>query len=231
MKILLSLVAMVILTLATAVIQPVEAVDAGFSGEYFNNPTLSGTAALVRTDSAIDFNWRQSSPDPAISADNFSVRWTKAETFAQADKYTFTMVSDDGAKLYIDNNLVTDKWMERGTTTDKVTVELSQGDHQIKMEYYEYFGSANAKLKWELAGNVAGGATTAPTPQPSPSAQPTTTKGGVTELPKTGTPALGWMGVVLMLVGLKIINLSKIKARIEDSAKYLWNERQLKLDS
>ena len=112
MKILLSLVAMVILTLATAVIQPVEAVDAGFSGEYFNNPTLSGTAALVRTDSAIDFNWRQSSPDPAISADNFSVRWTKAETFAQADKYTFTMVSDDGAKLYIDNNFVTDKWME-----------------------------------------------------------------------------------------------------------------------
>lgn len=248
MKNLLALIVMVVLTLSTAIIQPVVAADGGFSGEYFNNPTLSGSAVLVRTDPAIDFDWAQSSPAPAINADNFSVRWTKSETFAQAGKYTFTMMSDDGAKLYIDNNLVLDRWIERGTTFDKVTIDLSQGDHQIKMEYYEYFGAANAKLKWELTGNVAGAATTAPTPQPSPSPQPTytptpqptpaaqpaATKGGVSELPKTGPSALAWTGVVLMILGLKMINLSKIKERIErieDSAKYLWNDRQLKLDS
>ena len=45
--------------------------DAG-SGVYFT------ALALTRTDPAIDFDWASASPDPAVQADNFSVRWTRA---------------------------------------------------------------------------------------------------------------------------------------------------------
>src|SRR5690606_20532725 len=41
-------------------------------GEYFNNLGLTGTPTLVRQDRAIDFDWGTGSPDPSITADNFS---------------------------------------------------------------------------------------------------------------------------------------------------------------
>jgi beta-glucosidase len=49
----------------------------GLKAEYFNNDSLTGTPAFVRTDKQIDFDWNSTSPDPAkLDAKAFSVRWT-----------------------------------------------------------------------------------------------------------------------------------------------------------
>jgi beta-glucosidase len=49
----------------------------GLKGEYFNNDSLTGTPAFIRTDKQIDFDWNSTSPDPAkLDAKAFSVRWT-----------------------------------------------------------------------------------------------------------------------------------------------------------
>jgi hypothetical protein len=48
----------------------------GLKAEYFNNADCSGEPALVRNDKLIYFNWDKSSPDKAITADVFSVRWS-----------------------------------------------------------------------------------------------------------------------------------------------------------
>ena len=51
--------------------------DAGWKGEYWANPGLSGEPALVRNDGAIDFDWGHDAPTPELPADRFSVHWTR----------------------------------------------------------------------------------------------------------------------------------------------------------
>ena len=117
-------------------------------GEYYNNPWLSGSPVLVRQDSSINFDWSNGSPDYRIPSDRFSVRWTRAVSF-QGGRYRFTTVTDDGVRLYIDGNLVIDRWMDMAPTANSVEVNLTTGVHAIRMEYYENGGGAVAKLFWE----------------------------------------------------------------------------------
>ena len=121
-----------------------------FSAEYFNNRTLSGPAALVRQDKIIDFVWNDGSPDPAIGVDNFSARWTTREHFPQG-VFRFMATADDGVRVYVDNTLIIDKWIDQPSTSYFADTILAEGDHDIKMEYYENAGGAIAKLKWEVA--------------------------------------------------------------------------------
>ncbi len=49
----------------------------GVKGEYFNNADCSGAPDLVRMDKLIYFNWGEGGgPDPKITAERFSVRWS-----------------------------------------------------------------------------------------------------------------------------------------------------------
>jgi hypothetical protein len=118
-------------------------------GEYFTNTTLSGTPALVRDDGTgfLNFNWGSGSPASNIPADYFSVRWTRTVYF-NAGSYTFKVTSDDGARLYINGNLVISRWVIQPATTISATVSLPAGNHTIRLEYYENTGLAEARLSW-----------------------------------------------------------------------------------
>ncbi|RIK44385.1 MAG: hypothetical protein DCC55_02790 [Chloroflexi bacterium] len=122
-------------------------------GEYFNNRELSGSPALVRDDSAIDFTWGTGSPAPGvIASDNFSVRWTITLHFS-GGRYRFTTESDDGVRLYIDDRLVIDQWREQDRSRYNAEVNLSRGNHRLRMEYFEKDGAAVARLGWRRIGN------------------------------------------------------------------------------
>jgi glucose/arabinose dehydrogenase len=118
-----------------------------YTGTYFDNKNLSGTPVLTRQDPQIDFLWQANPPDPTVPADNFSVRWSKTEYFA-AGRYRFTTVTDDGARLYIDNRLVIDQWQDQTDTAYDYVGDLGAGNHTITMEYYDAGGDALAKLTW-----------------------------------------------------------------------------------
>ncbi len=117
-----------------------------FTGEYFNNISLSGTPVLVRDDPAINFDWGSGSPDPSIPADNFSVRWQRWYDINPAGSYTFTVTSDDGSRLWIDGALVIDIWWDHAPLVRAVTLSLTAGYHLIRMEYYEHSAGALAQL-------------------------------------------------------------------------------------
>lgn len=121
-----------------------------FRGEYFTNQNLTGSPALIRQDPQINFVWGQEKPDPAIPMDNFSVRWTKDQYFT-AGRYVFTTATDDGVRLYIDGKRVIDKWFDQGGTAYSYTADLSAGNHQIRLEYYDATVDATAKLTWDTA--------------------------------------------------------------------------------
>ena len=79
--------------------------DAG-SGIYFT------ALVLTRTDATVDFDWAGAAPDPAVQADNFSVRWSGQVMAPVTGTYTFTTTSDDGVRLYVNGQLL-DRQLDR----------------------------------------------------------------------------------------------------------------------
>lgn len=121
-----------------------------FTGCYYNNITLSGGASLVRTDPQINFDWGANSPDRSVSRGSFSVEWQGNFTFSQGT-YTFSAVTSDGMRVYIDGNMILNQWKDQAPTMYSTQQTLSQGTHLITVEFYEESGSASAHLTWQGA--------------------------------------------------------------------------------
>ncbi len=123
--------------------------DAFWRGEYYNNRDLSGDPALVRDDGNIDFYWGFGVPgDNAVSKDNFSVRWTRNVHF-EGGTYKFYAVTDDGVRLWVDEQVLIDRWGEQAAQTHEVSIDLVQGWHHVRVEYFELGGVAEARVWWD----------------------------------------------------------------------------------
>lgn len=129
--------------------------SAPFTAQFFANPDLSGPPVLVRQDTSVDFAWGTAAPDPAVPADNFSVRWSKSQFFA-AGRYRFTTLTDDGVRLFIDGRPVVDEWHNQSSTPHDAVVDLSAGQHTITMEYFDSGWDALAKLSWDSTPDQPG---------------------------------------------------------------------------
>lgn len=117
----------------------------GWLGQYFNNPDLSGSPALTRFDSQIDFDWGDGPPDPSIVADGFSVRWTRTLNLPAGD-YNFFAYADDGVRLWVDDVQVLNQWEDQEARQWLSARPLAAGNHTIKMEYYDRTTRAAARL-------------------------------------------------------------------------------------
>ncbi|GAA3210691.1 hypothetical protein GCM10010532_035020 [Dactylosporangium siamense] len=122
--------------------------SAPFLGEYFNNKELAGPPALTRQDKKVEFIWADGPPGPGVNADNFSARWSKTQYFA-AGRYRFTIASDDGARLFLDDEIVIDQWHDQGTTAYDYVADLAAGPHKVRMEFFDTAVDATATLSWD----------------------------------------------------------------------------------
>jgi hypothetical protein len=119
-----------------------------YQASYWDNQDLSGDPVLTRDEATIDNDWGGGSPDSSVPVDHFSARWTKMANF-DAGTYQFTATGDDGLRLYIDDRLVIDQWVDQGATTYTANKTLSAGQHLIRYEYYENTGGAVAQLSYQ----------------------------------------------------------------------------------
>lgn len=126
----------------------------GIRGEYFANDSLSGTPAQVRIDNNVDFNWGNGSPFAGFPADNFSVRWTGKVTPLYSQTYTFYLNVYDGARLWVNGQLLIDDWAwDEGE--EQGTIALTAGTaYDIKVEYKEGSGAAVSQLSWSSASQA-----------------------------------------------------------------------------
>jgi LysM repeat protein len=118
-----------------------------WTGKYFNNIKLQGPAIWTTSHKQIGFDWGNKSPKSGVSADFFSARWIGEFTF-EAAKYRFYATVDDGIRIYVDDTLVLDEWHDTSRRTYSVDIDLQQGKHTVKVEYYERTGDAVAKAWW-----------------------------------------------------------------------------------
>jgi hypothetical protein len=129
---------------------------AGLTGAYYNNTTLSGPPVLTRTDPVVNFNFGSGSPDAAVSADNFSARWTGEVLAPVTRDYTFATNSDDGVRLRVNGQLVIDNWTIHGDTFNtSLPVPLTAGErYDISLEFFEGGGGAVVRLQWSYPGQT-----------------------------------------------------------------------------
>jgi hypothetical protein len=120
---------------------------AGLKGEYFDNLDFTNLK-LTRTDPTVNFDWAAGSPDPSIGVDTFSVRWTGQVKADYSETYTFYATGNDYVRLYVNGQLVADKWATTlGTATGTIALQAGQW-YDIKMEYGASLGNAAAKLEY-----------------------------------------------------------------------------------
>ncbi len=122
----------------------------GLTAEYFTGIELSGER-LVRTDATVDFAWGLDGPDPSLPADHFSVRWSGRVLPYYDETYTFHLAHDDGARLWIDGELLIDAFYEGAPPWQSVSVPLSATKHELVLEYFEATDFADVRLEWESA--------------------------------------------------------------------------------
>lgn len=120
----------------------------GLTAIYYNNKNFSGFA-MSRIDSQINFTWGLKAPSPSMGRDTFSVVWTGVIDVPSSGTYTFYTKSDDGVRVWIDNNSVINNWSDHGVTENSGSRALTAGKHAIQVQYYENKGYSQIQLFWK----------------------------------------------------------------------------------
>ena len=109
-------------------------------GVYFNTPNLTGAPVLVRDDRYLNQNWGEASPGPGVNSDLWSARWTR-QVAVQPGRYRVVATSDDGSRVWVNNQLVIDNWIDQ-TTTRSAEIMANGNVATVVVEYYDNFGPA-----------------------------------------------------------------------------------------
>jgi len=118
-----------------------------WNGVYFNNKYLEGAPAFTRQDGSINFDWAGGGPGNGVGNDQFSAAWTRTAYF-QAGTYRFYATVDDGIRVYVDGHLIIDSWREQPATSYFGDIYLGEGNHSLRVEYYEEGGAASVRVWW-----------------------------------------------------------------------------------
>lgn len=120
----------------------------GWSGEFYNGEDLQGDPVATHQEPWIGFEWETSSPMSDVPSDHFSARWTKS-IHLESDRYRFCAMSDDGARIWVDDELVLDEWHANNGVAYCGRYWAEAGTHNVKVEYYEHGGDALIYVWWE----------------------------------------------------------------------------------
>jgi uncharacterized protein (DUF1800 family) len=126
----------------------------GLYGEYFNNMTLSGTAAKTRVDRTVGYEWGGDTPLTGVNTDQFSVRWTGEILAPTTGNYVFSTYSDDGIRVWVNNALIINNWTDHSPTEDFAPPMTLVGGQRypVRIEFYENGGGATAGFAWTING-------------------------------------------------------------------------------
>jgi plastocyanin len=94
----------------------------------------------------------QGNSDFGGHTDNFITHAIANLWIEDAGTYTFRLRSDDGSKLYIDDELVIDHDGLHGAEDKDGDVQLDEGVHKLRVEHFEAGGEQELRLSWRPPG-------------------------------------------------------------------------------
>jgi len=119
-----------------------------WTGHYFDNRNLSGSAYTARTDPSISFDWNEGPPAGGMPTNHFSVRWTGSFEL-DGGTYRFFAKVDDGVRLTVDGDRIINGWRDGGFRLYTADKALHTGNHNVEVTYYENTGAAKIYVWWK----------------------------------------------------------------------------------
>ncbi|MEV0692195.1 PA14 domain-containing protein [Streptomyces sp. NPDC050388] len=133
----------------------------GLKGEYYTHSAPGAFDFHELKATAFDPHLDFDNLEPRLNfttgrADHVSVRWTGKIVPEKTGAHTFSIIGDNGFRLWIDGRLAIDHWVDdwdREQTAEPI--ELTAGKaHDIKVEYFEHYGGSNLHLRWTEPGGT-----------------------------------------------------------------------------
>ncbi|MFJ2497351.1 PA14 domain-containing protein [Streptomyces sp. NPDC087539] len=147
---------------ASAAPDPAGSVEVhGLKGEYYTQSAPGafdfGQLRATGFDPDIDFPTLEPRLASATGqSDDVSIRWTGKIVPEKTGAHLFSMIGDNGFRLWIDGKPVVDHWVddwEKEQTSQPV--ELTAGRaYDLKVEFFEHEGGSNLHLKWTEPGGT-----------------------------------------------------------------------------
>jgi beta-mannanase len=122
----------------------------GLVGNYYANKTLSGSSVYTRIDPQINFSWKNGSPSSLVPKDSFSVRWSGYLLPQYSENYTFYINVNDGARVWVNNQLLINGWQDRSTSVELtgITNLVQNQKVPVVIEFYDNTDAALVQLRW-----------------------------------------------------------------------------------
>lgn len=134
---------------------PVLGKNQGLLAEYYTNNGDMPFNFVEHKATIVDSQINFTNLDPVLQTwvgrlDDANVRWTGQIMAPESGDYTFYMIGDNGFKLWIDDKVVIDHWVndwDKEQTSQPVTLEGGV-KYTFKVEYFEDYGGSNLYLRW-----------------------------------------------------------------------------------
>jgi hypothetical protein len=127
----------------------------GLLAYYYPNTAFTGPA-VVRTDATVNLpvGYGKYALDPNFGKNSWGARWVGQVLAPVTGTYTFTTVSDDGVRLYVDGQQIINDFTGHPPTTDSGTIALVAGQkYDLWMDYFQGPSSDTAQLLWTPPGS------------------------------------------------------------------------------
>lgn len=121
----------------------------GLEASFYRGITWEGAKVLQQIHGRIAFDWSgplRPLPNP------FSTVWEGCVRVPADGRVTFRLLSDDGALLFIDDQLVIDNSGIHPPRTQIATRVLQKGVYKMRIKYFARGGGANILFTWTLPG-------------------------------------------------------------------------------
>ncbi|MEM9673340.1 MAG: PA14 domain-containing protein [Bacteroidota bacterium] len=89
---------------------------------------------------------------PAQKDDYYAFQYTTFLEVPTAGEYTFYTNSDDGSKLYVNDQLIVDNDGRQSAREESGSITLSAGRHALRVEYFEAFGRQLLEVRYAGPG-------------------------------------------------------------------------------
>ena len=162
-----------------------------FLGSAFAGPPVRNALDTTFSTNQLSQSWDFKPPDA------FSAQWSGYLFANRAGLYTFTIVADDGSRMYVDQRPVIEE-QGQGPGIRTGQIRLERGPHAILLQYVQLGGPYHLEWIWARDGG-------SPAPVPAWALSPRA-RGGATVLARLALDVVWWLALAVALaLGVRFV--------------------------